>query len=71
MSSRKITSASRCPHLKIFAHYSSTRRLPVAYWPRSCHNQPSRAVEALRQRGISARIIAEVLPKQPALIEII
>jgi selenide, water dikinase len=31
----------------------------------------SRAVEALRQRGVSARIIGEVLPKQPALIEII
>ncbi len=31
----------------------------------------SRAVEALTQRGVSARVIGEVLPKQPALIEII
>ena len=31
----------------------------------------SRAVEALRQRGVSARIIGEVLPKQSALIEVI
>jgi selenide, water dikinase len=30
-----------------------------------------RAVEALRQRGVSARVIGEVLPKQPPLIEII
>jgi selenide, water dikinase len=31
----------------------------------------NRAVEALTQRGVSARVIGEVLPKQPALIEII
>ena len=31
----------------------------------------SRAVEALRKRGVSTRIIGEVLPKQSALIEII
>ena len=31
----------------------------------------SRAVEALRQRGVSARVIGEVLPKRPILIEII
>lgn len=31
----------------------------------------SHAVEALRQRGVSARIIGEVLPTQPTLIEII
>jgi selenide,water dikinase len=31
----------------------------------------TRAVEALRQRGVSARVIGEVLPKQPPLIEII
>jgi selenide, water dikinase len=31
----------------------------------------NRAVEALTQRGVSARVIGEVLPTQPALIEII
>jgi selenide,water dikinase len=31
----------------------------------------SRAVEALRQRGVSASVIDEVLPKRPILIEII
>jgi selenide, water dikinase len=31
----------------------------------------SRAVEVLRQRSVSARVIGEVLPKQPALIEIV
>jgi selenide,water dikinase len=31
----------------------------------------NRAVEALTQRGVSARVIGEVLPKQPPLIEII
>jgi selenide, water dikinase len=31
----------------------------------------SRAVEALRQRGVSATVIGEVVPKRPALIEII
>lgn len=31
----------------------------------------NRAVEALRQRGIAASTIGEVLPKQPALIEVV
>jgi hypothetical protein len=47
----------------------STRGLPVAYG--LARATISRAVETPRQLGIAARIIAEVLPKQPALIEII
>jgi selenide,water dikinase len=31
----------------------------------------SRAVQALRERGVSARVIGEVLTKQPAFIELI